>query len=139
HSFLALLILIPIYVIFILDLYWNLFDIFTVVETGSYYFTIPTCAIAILFIVCFGLTYTEDIPQYGIKASLWMVPLIIALGFFFYTLMFGLSLEPFKFQFANGKGYLNLVILILTVLSGSLSGMTIKKEINKRKEISSPR
>jgi hypothetical protein len=49
--------------------------------------------------------------------------------------MFGFSVEPFVLQFGSGEGYINLLILIITVLSGSLSGMRIKKEITKRKEI----
>lgn len=135
HSLLILLILIPVFTIFILDLYWNLFNIVNVINTGTLYLTVQAFSIVLLFIVCFALTYKEDIPEYGIKASLWMVPLIIALGFFFYTLMFGFSLEPFVLQFGSGEGYINILILILTVLSGSLSGMKIKKEMTKRKEI----
>jgi hypothetical protein len=135
HSFLILLILIPFFIIFILDLYWNLFNIVNVFTTGRLYINIQAFSIVLLFIVCFGLTYKEDIPEYGIKASLWMVPLIIALGFFFYTFMFGFSLEPFNLQFGSGEGYISFLILIITVLSGSLSGMKIKKEIKKRKEI----
>jgi len=135
HSFLILLILIPVFIIFILDLYWNLFNIVNVISTGTLYLTVQAFSIVLLFVVCFALTYKEDIPEYGIKASLWMVPLIIALGFFFYTLMFGFSIEPFVLQFGSGQGYVNVLILILTVLSGSLSGMKIKKEITKRKEI----
>jgi hypothetical protein len=135
HSFLILLILIPVFIIFILDLYWNLFNIVNVISTGTLYLTVQAFSIVLLFVVCFALTYKEDIPEYGIKASLWMVPLIIALGFFFYTLMFGFSLEPFVLQFGSGAGYVNVLLLILTVLSGSLSGMKIKKEITKRKEI----
>ncbi|NVM43401.1 MAG: hypothetical protein HWN79_00655 [Candidatus Lokiarchaeota archaeon] len=135
HSFQILLILIPVFIIFILDLYWNLFNIVNVINTGTLYFTIQAFCIILLFIVCFALTYKEDIPEYGIKASLWMVPLIIALGFFFYAIMFGFAAEPLVLQFGSGQGYINILILILTVLSGSLSGMKIKKEITKRKEI----
>ncbi len=134
HSLLILFVLIPIFIIFILDLYWNLFNIVNVFTTGTAYFTVQGFSIVLLFIVCFGLTYKEDIPEYGIKASLWMVLFVIALGFFFYTFMFGVSLEPFILQFGSGEGYINLIILIITVLSGSLSGMKIKKEIIKRKK-----
>jgi len=135
HSLLILLILIPVFIIFILDLYLNLFMIVYVINTGTLFLTIQAFSIVLLFFVCFALTFKEDIPEYGIKASIWMVPLIIALGFFFYTIMFGFALEPFILQFGSGQGYINLLILILTVLSGSLSGMKIKKEIIKRKEI----
>lgn len=86
-----------------------------------------------LFLVCFVLTYKEDIPQYGIKASLWLVPFIVVQGFIFYFIMYGLSFEPFIFQFAYGEGYLNILILYGIVISGSLSSMKFKQyRIKKR-------
>jgi len=136
YSLIALSILIPVFLIFILDVYWNLFDIMTVIRTGNYYLAVPGLAIVLLFVVCFALTYKEDIPQYGIKASLWMVPVLVVLGFFFYTIMFKFSLEPFFLQFGRGEGYINLLLLYLTVISGSFSGMRIKKMVVKRKELS---
>ena len=88
----------------------------------------------LLFIVCFALTYKEDIPAYGIKASLWLIPIIIAEGFIFYWLMFGISLEPFILQFLYFEGYINVMLLFLTVVSGSFLGMLLKKLVVKRKE-----
>ena len=88
----------------------------------------------LLFIVCFALTYKEDIPAYGIKASLWLVPIIIAEGFLFYWGMFGISLEPFNLQFLHVEGYINVILLFLMVIIGSLLGMVLKKLVVKRKE-----
>jgi len=88
----------------------------------------------LLFIVCFALTYKEDIPAYGIKASLWLVPIIIAEGFLFYWGMFGISLEPFTLQFLYLEGYINIMLLFLMVIGGSLLGMVLKKLVEKRKE-----
>ena len=88
----------------------------------------------LLFIVSFALTYKEDIPAYGIKASLWLVPIIIAEGFLFYWGMFGISLEPFTLQFLHIEGYINIILLFLMVIIGSLLGMVLKKLVVKRKE-----
>ena len=88
----------------------------------------------LLFIVSFALTYKEDIPAYGIKASLWLVPIIIAEGFLFYWGMFGISLEPFTLQFLHVEGYINIMLLFLMVIIGSLLGMVLKKLVEKRKE-----
>ena len=88
----------------------------------------------LLFIVCFALTYIEDIPAYGIKASLWLVPILIAQGFIFYWWMFGISLEPFNLQFLYLEGYINVLLLFLMVVTGSFLGMFIKKYIVMRKE-----
>jgi hypothetical protein len=89
--------------------------------------------ILLLFLVSFMLTYREDIPHYGIKASLWLVPLLIAEGFLFYLIMFGFYAEPFILQFAHGEGYLNILILYVCTFSGALGGMKLKQFIKKRR------
>ena len=89
--------------------------------------------ILLLFLISFILTYKEDIPLYGIKASLWLIPTIIIEGFVFYWIMFGLSLEPFVLQFGTGEGYLNILILLLITIAGSFSGMKIKQLLKRRK------
>ncbi|MHA1706239.1 MAG: hypothetical protein ACTSUX_09150 [Promethearchaeota archaeon] len=88
----------------------------------------------LLFIVSFALTYKEDIPAYGIKASLWLIPTIIAEGFLFYWGIFGFSFEPFILQFSYIEGYINVLLLFLMVIIGSFLGMFLKKFIIKRKE-----
>ncbi|NHJ23873.1 MAG: hypothetical protein EAX89_04825 [Candidatus Lokiarchaeota archaeon] len=88
----------------------------------------------LLFIVSFALTFKEEIPAYGIKASLWLVPIIITEGFLFYWLMFGISLEPFSLQFLYFEGYVNVILLFLMVIVGSFLGMFTKKFVMLRKE-----
>ena len=85
----------------------------------------------LLFIVCFGLTIREEIPAYGIKASLWLLPVIVAQGVFFYWWMFGISLEPFVLQFLHLEGYINVLLLFLMILSGSFLGMYFKGIVRK--------
>jgi len=89
----------------------------------------------LLFFVCFWLTYKEDIPHYGIRASLWLVILIVFESFVFYFIMYGFSFEPFLLQFASIKGYINLLILFGINIGGALSGMYLKKYINTLSEI----
>ncbi|HDZ19194.1 MAG TPA: hypothetical protein ENI29_16990 [bacterium] len=88
-----------------------------------------------LFLICFLLTYKEDIPLYGIKASIWMVPVIVVEGFIFYWLMFGLSIDPFLLQFTRVEGYLNVFLLFIVCFSGSFIGMKIKQIVSKKKEL----
>jgi len=90
----------------------------------------------VLFFVCFLLTYKEDIYHYGIKASLWLVPFIVAQGFVFYWIMFGFSFEPFILQFLFGEGYVNVLILFGTALTGALIGMKVKQIIVKKRKSS---
>lgn len=91
--------------------------------------------ILFLFLICFLLTYKEDIPLYGIKASIWLVPVIVVEGFIFYWLMFDLSIEPFLLQFGRVEGYLNVVLLFIVNISGSFSGMKLKQYVSKKKEL----
>jgi hypothetical protein len=88
----------------------------------------------LLLLVSFALTFKEDIPAYGIKASLWLVPTIIAEGFLFYWWMFGISLIPFELQFLHIEGYINVLLLFLMVIIGSILGMYTKKIVIRRRE-----
>ncbi len=90
--------------------------------------------ILLLFFICFLLTYREDIPHYGIKASIWLVPSLIVESFLFYWIMFGFSAEPFILQFAHGEGFLNILILYGCTFTGALSGMKLKQFIKKRRK-----
>ena len=90
--------------------------------------------VLLLFFVCFLLTYKEDIPHYGIKASLWLVPYIIVQAFILYWIMFGFTLEPFIWQFVHWKGYFHIFILYVITITGALSGMKIHKIIIKRRK-----
>ena len=90
--------------------------------------------ILLLFLVSFLLTYREDVPHYGIKASIWLVPSLIAEGFLFYWIMFGFSAEPFILQFAHGEGYLNILILYGCTFTGALSGMKLKQFIKRKRK-----
>jgi len=103
----------------------------------TYEFFIPSFMFPclLLFFVCFWLTYKEDIAHYGIRASLWLVPLIVIEGFFFYFIMYGFSFEPLVLQFASIKGYINLLILFGINLCGALSGMFLKNYVKRLREI----
>ena len=89
----------------------------------------------LLFFTSFLLTYKEDIPHYGIKASLWLVPFIIVQAFVLYWIMFGISIEPLIWQFAHWKGYFHIFLLFIITLSGALCGMKIHQIVRKSKII----
>jgi len=114
---------------------------FTVMERTVFFWTFEAYVdtfflpLILLFITCFLLTYREEIPHYGIKASIWLVPCIIAEAFIFYAIMYGFSLEPFILQFGNWKGYLHIIILFATTLSGAISGMKVKQFIKSKRNI----
>ena len=112
-------------------IFWTYEFIFILPTQAGWYFL--DCLF--LFLVCFWLTYKEDIAHYGIRASLWLVLLIVFEGFFFYLIMFGFSFEPLILQFASIQGYINLLILFVINISGAISGMFMKRYIKARYEI----
>jgi hypothetical protein len=83
--------------------------------------------VLVLFLVCFALVFKEDIPHYGIKASIWLVPLIIAEGFILYAIMFGLSMEPIILKFGDIRGWLDILIMYGIAISGAIAGMYLKR------------
>jgi hypothetical protein len=91
--------------------------------------------VLLLFFICFLLTYKEDIPHYGIKSSIWLVPFIIAQAFMLYWIMFGFTMEPFIWQFGHWNGYFHIFVLYAITLSGALSGMKIRQAVNQRRKI----
>lgn len=107
----------------------------------THQYFIPSFALPwlILFLVCFWITYKEDIAHYGIRASLWLVPFIIFEGFLFYTIMFGSEsnfnpFEPFIYLFVSIQGYINLLILFGINMGGALSGMLLKNYVVTQRE-----
>lgn len=92
--------------------------------------------VLLLFLISFYLTYKEDIFHYGIRSSLWLVPLICIEGLFFYISMFPDDVaNAFIYQFLSWEGYLNILILFAINLTGSLVGMQFKKFVNSKRGI----
>ncbi|MHA2204122.1 MAG: hypothetical protein ACW991_10575, partial [Candidatus Hodarchaeales archaeon] len=89
----------------------------------------------ILFFMCFLMTYKEDIPHYGIKASIWLVPLVIIEGFILYNIMYGFTSEPFYLKFMRIEGYIDILVLFGLAISGAVSGMKVKQYMVRRKNI----
>ncbi len=83
-------------------------------------------------LVCFLLTFFEEIPYYGIKNSLWFVPITVTFSIFWYWMIFGFSFEPFVLLFGHYNGYLNIIILTAINLSSSFAGMKIKQYLTER-------
>jgi hypothetical protein len=103
--------------------------------TFYYYLDCYYLPVILLFLICLFLTFREDIPHYGIKASIWLVPVIVFEGFFFYYIMFGFSLEPLILQFGYIQGYLNIIFLLTVNLSGAFVGMKLKQYFRSKKKI----
>ncbi|MBY8992679.1 MAG: hypothetical protein KGD58_18185 [Candidatus Lokiarchaeota archaeon] len=95
--------------------------------TWTTYITTWFLPALLLFVICFALTYKEEIPHYGIKASIWLVPLIIAEGFILYAIMFGLSMEPINLKFLDIRGWIDIIVMFAIAISGAIAGMYLKR------------
>lgn len=91
----------------------------------------------ILFFVCFLLTFKEDIPYYGIKSSIWLIPITILISFIWYWVsdVNGISIQPFILLFGTLNGYLTIFIIMALNLSGSLLGMKVKQFILAKRDL----
>ena len=89
----------------------------------------------LLFGICFLLTYKEDIPHYGIKASIWLIPILVVEGFIFYALMFGFSIEPLILKFGRIEGYIDIIVISVIAISGAVCGMKLKQFTTRRKRV----
>jgi len=89
----------------------------------------------ILFGVCLLLTYKEDIPHYGIKASIWLIPILVIEGFIFYAIMYGFSIEPLLLKFGRIEGYIDIIVISVVAVSGAVAGMKLKQFTSKRRKV----
>ena len=96
------------------------------------YYGLP---ILLLLICCFLLTYSEDNFHYGMKSSLWLVPIIICFSIFWHWIIYGFSVEPFILLFGRYQGYLNIVILFTINFAGAFLGYKIKSIVLKHREM----
>lgn len=92
----------------------------------------------ILFFVCFYLTFKEDIPYYGIKSSIWLVPITILISFLWFWIadVNGIWFQPFILLLGHPNGYLTIFIIFAINLSGSLIGMRVKQLVLAKRELS---
>ncbi|GAB4309939.1 MAG: hypothetical protein Kow0069_09690 [Promethearchaeota archaeon] len=88
----------------------------------SAYFLPPV----LLFLVCAFLTYSEDLPHYGAKNSLWLVPITALISFGWFWAIEGLSLDPLVLLLGTAQGWFNLFVLFATNGLGSLFGWRLK-------------
>ena len=89
----------------------------------------------LLFLICFILTYKEEIPHYGIKASIWLIPILVIEGFIFYAIMYGFSIEPLLLKFGRIEGYIDIIVISVVAVSGAVAGMKLKQFTSKRRKV----
>lgn len=106
---------------------FNDMDVTIIFWTWTTYIKTWFLPVLVLFLVCFVLTYKEEIPHYGIKASIWLVSLIIAEGFILYAIMFGVSMEPILLKFGDIRGWIDIIVMFGIAISGAIAGMYLKR------------
>jgi hypothetical protein len=116
--------------------------------------------IVLLFVICFILSYLQEIPEAGIKTAIWFVPFIIITSFRWYSIINSpftpvisligdgirwnlldllktrlfLGFEAFITFFSNWEGYVLILILSIANLSGAYGGIYLKRFVLERRK-----
>ena len=92
--------------------------------------------VLILLLVGFFLTYREDISLYGVKYTLYFVPITTFFSLLWYWINTGQLGQGLVLLFGNFRGYLTILITIILLGSGSFIGLKFKQyALFKRKII----
>ncbi|MHA1748289.1 MAG: hypothetical protein ACTSYF_06550 [Promethearchaeota archaeon] len=92
--------------------------------------------IIILFLIGFFLTYREDISLYGVKYSLYFIPITSFFSLLWYWVNTGELVYGLKLLLGDVRGYLTIFITFLIIGFGSFLGLKFKQySLMKRKII----
>jgi len=78
------------------------------------------------------LVLREHFFEYGIKNSIWIIPLIIIESWIWYWVIYGFDLSIFVLYFARLEGYLTIILLFSTNIGLAIFTSIIKQEYIKR-------
>ncbi len=81
----------------------------------------------ILLLIGFFITYREDISLYGIKYTLYFVPLTTFFSLLWYWINTGNLGQGLGLLFGNIRGYLTFFITFLLLILGSFVGLKFKQ------------
>ena len=86
----------------------------------------------ILFGIMFFIAYRESFFEYAIRNSIWYVPAIMIMSWFWYWILYGFDPTVFYIYFIQVEGYLTILTLLCINLFAAFLASIIKE---KRKEL----
>lgn len=96
-------------------------------------------SLVILIAIIFLMVIKENFFEYGIRNSIWLVPIIILLSWFWYWLLNGFDIALIGVYFTCIEGYLTIISLFGINFTSAIGAAIIKEKykryIEKLKEI----
>ncbi len=96
-------------------------------------------SLVILIAIIFLMVLKEHFFEYGIRNSIWLVPIIILLSWFWYWLLNGFDIVLIGVYFTRIEGYLTIISLFginfISAISAAIIKEKYKRYIAKIKEI----
>lgn len=96
-------------------------------------------SLVILIAIIFLMVLKEHFFEYGIRNSIWLVPIIILLSWFWYWLLNGFDIALIGVYFTRIEGYLTIISLFginfISAISAAIIKEKYKRYIAKIKEI----
>ncbi|MHA2280546.1 MAG: hypothetical protein ACXAC5_06820 [Promethearchaeota archaeon] len=86
----------------------------------------------ILFGIMFFVAYRESFYEYAIRNSIWYIPAIMIMSWFWYWIIYGFDPSVFYIYFIQIEGYLTILTLLCINLSAAILASFITE---KRKEL----
>ncbi|MCK4237711.1 MAG: hypothetical protein KAX33_01220 [Candidatus Lokiarchaeota archaeon] len=96
-------------------------------------------SLVILIAIIFLMVIKENFFEYGIRNSIWLVPIIILLSWFWYWLLNGFNIALIGVYFTSIEGYLTIISLFginfVSAISAAILKEKYKRYIEKLKKI----
>lgn len=96
-------------------------------------------SLVILIAIIFLMVVKENFFEYGIRNSIWLVPIIILLSWFWYWLLNGFDIALIGVYFTRIEGYLTIISLfginLVSAISAAILKEKYKRYIEKIKKI----
>lgn len=92
-------------------------------------------SLLILFAIIFFMTFREKFYEYGLRNSIWMIPIVIIMSWVWYWITYGFSFTLFVIYFTRIEGYITILSLSGVIISSAILGSYAKKrfEIYRQK------
>lgn len=89
-------------------------------------------ATIVLFLIIFQLTFRENFYEYGIRNSLWTIPVIIVESWIWYWFIIGeFDITIIGTYFIQIESYISILSLLAIILSASLLGAMAKEKYKR--------
>lgn len=89
-------------------------------------------AFIILFGIMFFIAFRESFYEYAIRNSIWFIPVIMVISWFWYWILYGFDPTVFYIYFVRIEGYITIITLLCINLLAAFSASIVNE---KRKEI----